>query len=354
MSCKHPLKGWHIGYNDSGTNKYKITSFNVKYVYKSLQFPDSPWMESFDDLSPEMARNLAYDVQSVYIEIPCGHCISCRLKYSRDWANRCMLEAQEHDHNYFITLTYDNEHLPPALECVAPETGEIEVSPVHSLVKRDFQLFMKRLRKHYSDQKIRFFGCGEYGAESMRPHFHIIAFGLEIDDLVPKFKNEIGNQFYVSETIEKIWGKGFAPVGECTWETCAYTARYVTKKLSGEGKAIYERYNYTPEFSLCSRKPGIARNYYDRHKASIYRTDELIVSRGLDKSLRSKPPKYFDKLFDFEYPEEYNELREKRKAIAEENAKLKSSLTSLSYLEQLQVEEDNLIRRTEVLKRNQI
>lgn len=364
MSCKHPLKAWQIGFHEeSGKPRYLVTGYNVNYLWKSKVMPN--WERCLDDIpdANTLARLRSNGSRFItqFIEIPCGHCISCRLKQSKDWANRCMLEAQEHDSNYFVTLTYNDDNLPepnPLLDSIDPVTGECEVSPVHPLNKRDVQLFMKRLRKKVSPDKIRFFGCGEYGSESMRPHYHLILFGLSLYDLEVCGKNELGQNYYISKTIGDCWyneqnhsSLGFHSVAECTWETCAYTARYVTKKRTGSDSQIYEVYNFPSEFSLCSRKPGIARNYYDNNNHLIYETDELIIPRGLDKSIKSKPPKYFDRLYDIDYPEEFSKTKEIRKILAEENIKNKMSLTSLSYLEQLQVEEDNLISRTKALRR---
>lgn len=346
ISCKHPLKGFQVGLTDNGKPKYKITSYDIDYV--SVRGKDIACSQGKPTFVPGW-HNI-----TDFVEIPCGHCISCRLRYSKDWANRMMLEAREHEHNFFLTLTYDPEHLPDALDCIDPETGEIQVSPVHPLVKRDIQLFMKRLRKHYSYQKIRFYACGEYGSINMRPHYHMILFGLDIDDLVPNGKNELGQQYYTSETILKLWNKGMIQLAEVTWETCAYTARYVTKKLNGEQAEIYERYNFPREWSLCSRKPGIARSYYDDNKEQIYENQEIFLNLGDKGGRKIRPPKYYDRLFDIDYPDDMAIIKDKRKEIAETNMRLRSSLSSLTYQQQLAVDELNLNAKTKILKRKDL
>src|SRR3954449_8205389 len=88
--------------------------------------------------------------------LPCGQCIGCRLERSRQWAMRCVHENKMHPRSSFVTLTYDDKNIPPA----------------GSLSKRDFQLFMKRLRKSQSNP-LRFFACGEYGETTHRPHYHV-------------------------------------------------------------------------------------------------------------------------------------------------------------------------------------
>ena len=159
MPCFHPLRAFPVGFHESGKVKYKVTAETTEFVTRS------------DGVRVDRAESL---------EIPCGKCIGCRLKRSREWAQRCMLELQYHSSAYFITLTYDDLHLP--MNEIVDNDGCIVQSPVHTLVKRDLQLFMKRLRKN-SRQELRFFGCGEYGDESFRPHYHIIVFGLELNDL---------------------------------------------------------------------------------------------------------------------------------------------------------------------------
>ena len=147
-------------------------------------------------------------------------------------------------------------------------------------MKRDFQLLMKRIRFKFSDDKIRFFMSGEYGSQTFRPHYHAILFGLHLDDLKPyKTVKEAGEYYtyYNSESLQECWPYGYVVVGEVTWESCAYTARYVMKKLKGKEAKFYEEHNIQPEFTLMSRKPGIARRYYDEHP-DIYEQDKINVS----------------------------------------------------------------------------
>ena len=159
MSCYHPLRAIKTNFPepiiDENGKVHKSRIFFLKGEYNPEKLP-------------------VLDSNSEYISIPCGKCIGCRLDYSRTWADRCMLESQYHKNNWFLTLTYDNDHLPE----------QRPGSPVHSLQKRDMQLFMKRLRKRFPNDKIRFFGCGEYGSKSCRPHYHLLLFGVPFEDLV--------------------------------------------------------------------------------------------------------------------------------------------------------------------------
>lgn len=285
------------------------------------------------------------------VQVPCGQCIGCRIDRSREWANRCMLELQYHDSAYFVTLTYDDFHVPKSFY-PDPETGEAHTS--FTLCKRDFQLWMKRLRKKFSDDKIRFFACGEYGGETKRPHYHAIVFGLHLSDLVKYKTVREGDSYYTyynSESIQETWPNGFVVVGEVTWESCAYVARYVTKKLTGNMAEFYEKFNLVPEFSDMSRRPGIARQYYDDHGKEIY--DNAYINVSTPKGGRKfKPPHYFDRLFDVDSPGSLDELKERRKRSAQAVLEGKMKRTNLNPDEILKVEESAFQNKTKKLRRN--
>ena len=195
VPCYHPLKAFEIGKTESGKRKMKVCGYDVAMVYQLV--PGGPWYCS-GDINPGSFFNRVVS----FVTVPCGKCIGCRLEYSRQWANRCMLELQYHDSSYFVTLTYNEEHVPRSYYG-NPETGE--ALPSLTLCKRDFQLFMKRLRKRFSDDTIRFFMCGEYGPTTFRPHYHAILFGLHLDDLVPFSRSEQGFQYYTSESLQACW-----------------------------------------------------------------------------------------------------------------------------------------------------
>lgn len=346
MACYHPLKGFPIGKHASGKTQYLITSYDCNYLVKS---DTDQWNPCYDFIQSDFFRPRITD----FIEIPCGHCIGCRLKYSSDWATRCMLELNYHDKASFITLTYDDEHLPIPNQIINTD-GVVSDSPIHPLVKRDLQLFFKRLRKTFSEDKIRYFACGEYGSTSMRPHYHIILYGVDFSDDRKIFKtSKNGDFYYTSETLSTLWKNGFHLITDVTYDTCAYTARYVTKKLNGPAADVYTYFNFPREFSVMSRRPGIGRQYYDDHSTDIYRNQEIFISteKGGKKLL---PPRYYDKLYDIDYPEKMSEIKEKRRFIAEQNNLLKSSLTSLSYLDMLKSQEEYKIAQTKALKRSEV
>lgn len=363
MSCFHPLKAFPVGVHSSGKTKYKICSYNVHHV--EILKNDSVVPCTVPDRGGYCKKYI-----SEFTEIPCGQCMGCRLDYSRQWANRCLLELEYHKSAYFVTLTYDDLHVPRTWYA-DPDTGE--ALSAYTLCKRDIQLFFKRLRKHFPEQKIRYFGCSEYGPKTMRPHYHFIIFGLELDDLELYKQNKVlvnseslCYNYYNSKTLEKIWSfpprvdfpllelnepslAGYVVVGQVTWETCAYVARYVTKKLTGESSHFYSNFNLEVPCTMMSRKPGIGRKYYDDHP-DLMKYSYINVSTP-NGGKKFAPPKYFNRLFDLDYPEESAKLKEVRKSKALANIQAKLDKTDLDYLSYLEVEEQAFEDRIKKLKR---
>lgn len=210
----------------------------------------------------------------VPLQLPCGQCTGCRLDRSRQWATRCMHERRMHDAASFITLTYDPKRVPSGA----------------TLVKRDLQLFNKRLRE--SAGRFRFYACGEYGEKGHRPHYHEILFGLDFWDKKPFKKNGRGEQLYTSELLERTWGLGFCTIGDVSFDSCAYVARYCMARVTGE-KAAAHYGQRIPEFCLMSRRPGIGAAYYDKYGAEIVAHDSVIVN-GVEVT----PPRYYDGKFE--------------------------------------------------------
>lgn len=212
-------------------------------------------------------------VRNQRLNIPCGQCAECRLGRRRDWAFRCMAEASLYEENCFITLTYSPEKLP--------KNGSLDV--------REFQLFMKRLRKLIAPRKVRFFHCGEYGSKRGRPHYHALLFGYNFPDR--KVCGKSGeNNLYSSQIADGLWDNGFVVIGDLTFDSASYVAKYCTKKLNGYlGHAMSD--GRSPEYATMSRRPGIGRAWFERFKSDVYPSDEVIVK---GKSFR--PPRYFDNL----------------------------------------------------------
>ncbi|AXQ66278.1 MAG: replication initiator protein [Microviridae sp.] len=179
--------------------------------------------------------------------VPCRKCLGCQIDYSRDWANRMIIELQDNSSAIFLTLTYNNEHLP------------ISSKGYSTLCKEDLQLFWKRLRKHFPGKRIRYYIAGEYGPTTFRPHYHAIVYGIglsDFPDISYRGCNERKDPFYSSPTMERIWSNGFILMSDVTWKTCAYVARYVLKK-QGKASDFHLSRDSVPEFNLSSRRPGI-------------------------------------------------------------------------------------------------
>lgn len=229
--------------------------------------------------------------------IPCGQCVGCRLERSRQWAIRLMKENKLHERSSFLTLTYHDDHLP-RLPSGKP-----------TLVLEDVQLFLKKLRKHFEPNRLRFFQCGEYGETTQRPHHHMILFGEDfVKDRVQHSLSQSGHPQYVSSTLTKLWGKGHCTISQVSFESAAYVARYCLKKITGAGsKFLYQ--GRKPEFVTMSRNPGIASGFFEEFKDDIYPHDEIVPSIGRPASL---PPKYFDRLLEKADPALFEQVKKKR------------------------------------------
>jgi hypothetical protein len=233
--------------------------------------------------------------------LPCGQCIGCRLKYSQEWAIRLMHEEQMHEESCFITLTMNDEYL-------------MSRDNPYSLDKREFQRFMKRLRKRYGNQ-IRYFHCGEYGEKNNRPHYHAIIFGMDFKDKeLFTVRDEI--RLYTSEILSELWPHGFSTIGDVTFESCAYVARYVLKKQKGKNaEDHYIRWDPStgegtpiePEYATMSRKPGIGKSWFDKYRSDVYPHDYVVI-----KKHKIRPPRFYDDKLEEVDKDAYEQLKQKR------------------------------------------
>lgn len=242
--------------------------------------------------------------------VPCGGCLGCRHDRSKMWASRIVHEASLHDENCFITLTYrpEDRPFPPSVR------------------KEDFQKFMKRLRKNvFSDRKIKYFHCGEYGENGPghHPHYHACIFNADFPDRVPYSERE-GIITYTSRILEKEWQKGFVTVGDVTYETAAYTARYCFKKITGtrahdhylfcdtDGVA----YDLEPEYITMSN--GIGKEWYEKFKSDVFPSDEIPVP---GKGVFKKAPRYYENLLEKDDPECLEDIKARRMEFVKANQK---------------------------------
>lgn len=306
---------------------------------------------------------LMYD-RSIYkeIQIPCGQCMECRLAYRRQWATRIMLEKKEHEHSYFITLTYDpeHEHTIPILD---QETGEL--TEHSNLSKTDLQLFMKEYRRKVKTRrgeavphdygKCRFFACGEYGENTSRRHLHIIMFQEKpLDDLQYLKLTRDHNVLYISRKLDAIWGHGQCFVGEVTLESRGYVRRYVTKKLKGDAAEAYNQLGIEPEFVQMSRKPGIGMKYFESNKDKIYHFDSVIIPNMKGEPQTLKPARLFDEKFWEEEPVLMQSIKDKRREIAIAQREAKLARTDLNTYQYGKVEQRARESRQKTLKRGDV
>ncbi|AXH75543.1 MAG: replication initiator protein [Microviridae sp.] len=239
------------------------------------------------------------------VSLPCGQCIGCRIDRSKSWALRACHEAQRSGANSFLTLTYSPNNLPVDL----------------SLDVSHWQSFAKRLRKERGP--FRFFHCGEYGEENFRPHYHAMIFGLDFSEDRVLHKVSKGNNIYVSPSLERTWGLGFVTVGELTYESAAYVARYCLKKVTGDQASVRyarvddvtgELWYVKPEYATMSRRPGIGKLWLEKFEGDVFPSDGVVFA-----GRRFKVPRYYDKVFAERDPVGFEAVKERRRRSVEDN-----------------------------------
>ncbi|WNK12905.1 MAG: replication initiator protein [Microvirus sp.] len=258
-------------------------------------FPIQGWKAR--SLNGNGKRPIVFDQKHGYIDMPvsiaCGQCTGCRLERSRQWALRCMHEAKFHTEKMYVTLTYNDQHLPLG----------------GTLIKNHFQNFMKRLRQEFNPRykkdfigprqkkNIRYFQCGEYGEQLGRPHYHAIIFGVDMPDKKAYKKNAQGHTLFKSALLESLWTHGDCYIGAVTMQSAAYVARYIMKKVGGELAPDHYRHVDTetgevtarlPEYITMSLKPAIGKTYYEKFAADVFPSDFVI-----ENGRKHKPPNYY-------------------------------------------------------------
>lgn len=209
------------------------------------------------------------------LAVPCGKCDGCLLADARTWAIRAHHEASLHDQSCFVTLTFDDEHLP--------SDGKIS--------KRDLQLFFKRLRKRSDIPDIRYLACGEYGDLTRRPHYHALIFGADFMDARARLWRD---DQYLHPVLNEVWGQGLATHAPLNFARCAYVAGYVTKKIGDPDV-----------FRLMSRgrdgNGGLGFGWIKKYADSIRRLGGVVI----DGVLLPVPSYYVDKADLFSVKQEY-------------------------------------------------
>ena len=314
MACSSPLKGWYSRFRTP--NGKRAVTFN-----RSDAFVDQP------------------------VTVPCGQCIKCRLDKVQAWATRLEAERQFHEASRFLTVTYDDDHLPEGA----------------TLSPSDLTLFLRRLRRWAKAElrrKLRFYAGAEYGDDPMvpllgfdlgRPHYHLIAYGIAFPDEKVAEKSRTGEDQFSSEILDRLWGKGRARIGLVTRESCSYVAGYAVKKITGDkSEDRYKQYDprtglvypVEPEFSRMSRRPGIGRLFAEKYRGDVYPADH-VVQRGKTR----KVPRYFDKVVAEAEPQLIQAVKAKRVASMLERA-------YDNTLERLEVKAEVAWRKSRMFKRD--
>lgn len=268
-------------YNPTVIVVYRSPKYEKKIVKFYKDFPYENYGKFFnehykkleliswkDKETGDFIKDYAWCIDITFV--PCGNCIGCSLDHSKNWANRLKLENKYHDVGFFITLTYDDDHLPKS----------------HNLVKEDLQKFLKAMKNFYYNNFgvcPKFFAVGEYGGKSGRPHYHLLYWAdLRINsfkmDLVGS--SELGNKLFSSELVSKFWQNGFNTVAEISDKTIAYVCRYSLKKQSRsrDEKKELRLMHFQSEFLLCSK--GLGDQYYIDNFDKILNNDLKIYENS--------------------------------------------------------------------------
>lgn len=211
--------------------------------------------------------------------VPCGKCFACQSNRRKDWHMRIKYEMLTNLQSYTVTLTYDDDHLPS-------KEYFVDFDPLKNPLKHGFwyhpikvehvQLFFKRLRK--SGLSFRYFGVGEYGGNTARPHYHIIFFFHEPLDKL-RFAN----------LVFKNWPYGIQIVIDDTNDDCiGYTLKYCLK--------MYNSINPSPKV-FCSKRPFIGDGYMKDTTVKYLRTHVGDIVNTFNGTIRL-PRIYRDKIYD--------------------------------------------------------
>lgn len=294
MSCFHPLKMYRLV--DPRTGEL------------SGMFSYHGYVNDFMDFLKENP-----DVQG-YV-CPCGVCSGCRSDYAKSWADRLALEAvaQGSDRAWFVTLTYDDEHLP-VVKTVDRATLKVGMFP--NIRMDDVSSWLKRVRSRLHQPGIRFFAAAEYGSLG-RSHYHVILFA-DLPDVRPSRPTDdlevqsLPKGVFFSPVLQECWSKGYVSVCKADYAAMRYVAGYTAKKLKGAYNEAYKKLvemvaadspdvvEQDPEQARMSRRPGIGVPWIevgDVERAE--RSGEIYVT-GVSGSQRVGLPKLFGRYLNLD------------------------------------------------------
>lgn len=359
MRCVTPMYREYIEYSPEEKAYMKLHDIKQQQriipreevARRLLENPND--IRSLDDINEEHAKNGNMHRWQL---IPCRNCYACQLTYSAEWATRIVMECKNHLHNYFVTLTYDDEHLPIAQSVDIPEriwnktNHEYDIQWHHGendgtyvcntgtvyeehIIKflHDIRQYLQRHKNHTG---MKYYYCAEYG-ELGRPHYHMILMNcpLDLKQFHDTHLDENHKAHWKSIEISKYWDKGIHDIAEVEWSDAAYVARYCMKKLHNKQPAEYAKECKLPEYVRMSR--NIGRKWYEEHKDELYYTDELIMKTVKGRTGSQRLPKAWDRLYEKEHPEAMAIIKESRKAAAERSTKLERQLSDYTDYKKL-------------------
>lgn len=237
------------------------------------------------------------------------------MNHAMSWSVRIMHQTQMEADSCFLTLTYDDAHLPSD----------------RSLHVEHPQAFIKSLRRKI--RPFKYFLCGEYGGETLRPHYHLCLMGEDFhkDRETYRYATPNGHPLFTSATVNAAWPHGTHNlIGALTTESACYVASYVNKKFKGpntdnryktlfiEEDGTAEIHQLKPEFATMSRRPGLGSTWFDKYHKEVYPADEVILN-GRPR----RPPKYYDSLLEKLDPKLHHQI--KRQRITEGNKHLENN-----------------------------
>lgn len=256
-------------------------------------------------------------------QLPCTKCLSCRLENARETAVRCIHEAQMYQNNAFLTLTY--KELP---------------NGINKLDYRHMQLFMKRLRKHiftnfiksygrenwnllskseqreiYGNIKISSFMVGEFGEKTKRVHWHCLIFNWRPSDLQNYYTTDRGDRVFTSRELDELWSYGDCTVGEVTFESAGYCARYAAKKLTHGHDGEHE---YEP-IAKRSSHSAIGKKWIEKYYKDVFNLGYVVLPTGATCAI----PRYYERWLKKTHPDFWKQYvtQSKLKAIKKASEK---------------------------------
>ena len=269
------------------------------------------------------------------------------------------MECSQHEHNYFVTFTYDDINIPiPESTEYNGITYENDGTWMGSLFPDDIKKFINSLRRYilrkHNHDGIKVFWAGEYGETTKRPHYHMILMNCPLDinqfydfDVDPR-----GKLHWKSQELDHYWNKGFIDIGEVEFASAAYVARYCMKKITDDSdKTEYWSNGKMPEFVRMSRRPGIGMEYFEENYELIYKNDEILVKNFHGKTISVKPPKAWDKKFKDAHPDQWFQIQRSRKECSERSRKLIEEMTDMTDVQMLKMKAEEIITKGKQLPR---